>query len=94
MKIRFHSQPHEPERDDGIKVSYAPAKRNVPKIRWYLILLVVSSPLIYFVTTVLMNNVLVKAQGFVSLKLVEVRSAHAGILSEVLVKPWDMKRFG
>ncbi|RTZ57965.1 MAG: hypothetical protein DSZ33_06840 [Gammaproteobacteria bacterium] len=89
MKIRFHNQAKEAERDDGIKVAYAPAKRGFPKLRWYLILLVVSSPLIYFILHTAMNNVLVKAQGVVNLPLIEVRSSHSGVLTDLLVSPGD-----
>ncbi len=89
MKVRFQHQPGEPERDDGIKVAYAPAKRVFPRLRWYLILLLVSSPLIYFILHIALNNVLVKAQGSVSLPLVEVRSTHAGVLTDLYASPRD-----
>ena len=49
MKIRFNSdKERNPTQDGGLKVLYAPGKRVAFRLRWYLILLLISSPLLWF----------------------------------------------
>ena len=81
MKVKFDKPAVEPELDDGVKVEYAPAKRPFPVLRWYLILLIVASPIIYFIGTIIADKISIQASGFVSLDLVQVRSPQEGRLA-------------
>ena len=48
MKIRFDSRKElNPTQEQGLTVLYAPGKRMAFRVRWYLILLLVASPLIW-----------------------------------------------
>jgi hypothetical protein len=49
MKVRFKGlRTPEPEQQRGFKVSYGPGKRQAFRWRWYLMLALVLSPVIYF----------------------------------------------
>lgn len=67
----------------GMKVPYAPAKRQAAKWRWYLILFIVASPLLYFLLKLILSQVIVTAQGFISLEKVAVNSTTTGIIQKL-----------
>lgn len=95
MKIRFvKPEQSDPNRDRGIQVPYAPGKRQLARWRWYLILLVVSSPFLFFVVKFLYSSVLIQAPGFVAQEQLTVRSSTQGTVDEVFVKPLDEVRQG
>ena len=87
MKIRFSNRQKDPSVHHGVKIPYAPAKRKAAQWRWYLILLLVSSPLIYFLLRMGLSFVIVTAQGFISLDKIEVNSTVSGIVDNITVKP-------
>src|SRR5882724_10504474 len=88
MKVRFvKPEQKDPARDRGITVPYAPAKRNLARWRWYIILLVVSSPLLYFISKFAYSSVVVEAPGFLRQEQITVRAMVAGYVSDVYVKP-------
>jgi len=90
MKVRFNTKrQNDPTRDQGIKVPYAPAKRRVAQWRWYLILLVVSSPLLYFLFHLVFSQVIVSAQGLVTLEKIPINSSGAGYVSRISVHLGD-----
>ncbi len=90
MKVKFDKPAAQPELDDGVKVEYAPAKRPFPVLRWYLILLIVASPIIYFIGTILTDKVSIRASGFVSLDLVQIRSPQEGRVTAFNIAVRDM----
>lgn len=95
MKVRFvKPEASNPERDRGITVPYAPGKRHLARWRWYLILLVVSSPFLFFVGKFLYSSVLIQAPGFVAQEQLTVRSSSQGHVDQVYVKPLDEVREG
>lgn len=95
MKIRFvKPEQSDPNRDRGIQVPYAPGKRQLARWRWYLILLVVSSPFLFFVVKFLYSSVLIQAPGFVAQEQLTVRSSTQGYVDEVFVKPLDEVKQG
>lgn len=95
MKIRFDKpEAGDPLRDRGIKVSYAPAKRQLARWRWYLILLVVSSPLLYFVSKFAYSSVVVEAPGFISQEQISIGAPVQGHVDEIYVKPLQEVRAG
>ncbi|MGH8506646.1 MAG: HlyD family secretion protein [Stenotrophobium sp.] len=90
MKVRFvEPERADPNRDRGITVPYAPAKRHLARWRWYAILLVVSSPLLYFAGRLLLSSVLVEAPAVVSQDQITVRTNGQGYVDEVFVKPME-----
>jgi multidrug resistance efflux pump len=87
MKIRFRSPKQlAPDREQGVRVPYAPAKRSAVRWRWYLILLLVSLPLLYLVGQILYSWLVVKAPGYVSLAPIQINSSAAGQLAALPVK--------
>ncbi|TXH04602.1 MAG: HlyD family efflux transporter periplasmic adaptor subunit [Nevskiaceae bacterium] len=88
MKVRFvEPERIDPNRDRGIAVPYAPAKRYQAHWRWYLILLVVSSPLLYFAGKVAWSSVVIEAPAVISQEQITVRTSSQGYVDEVFVKP-------
>lgn len=88
MKVRFKTEKEqEPDRDNGVQVKYGLAKRALPKLRWYLILLVVSSPLIYFVGKLVYSSFVVEAPGVISLSNVKINSTISGVVESISVEP-------
>ena len=83
MKFSFQKKEKDPNIVQGIKVPYAPAKRQAAKWRWYLILFIVSSPLLYFLFKLVLSQVIVTAQGFISLEKVAVNSTSAGTIQKL-----------
>lgn len=79
-----------PTVDEGLSVSYAPARRAAAKLRWYAIVLLVSSPLIYFLVKIIFGWIVISAEGRVSLDPIDINSAASGIVDAVLVKPGDV----
>ena len=90
MKVRFNTKRQkDPTRDQGIKVPYAPAKRRVAQWRWYLILLVVSSPLIYFLFKLVFSYVTISAQGIIALEKISINSSSTGYVDQINVQVGD-----
>jgi multidrug resistance efflux pump len=88
MKVRFvEPERVDPNRDRGIKVPYAPAKRQQARWRWYLILLVVSSPLLYFTVKMVWASIVVEAPAVISQEQITVRTPGQGYVDAVFVKP-------
>jgi multidrug resistance efflux pump len=87
MKIRFDSpKERDPNRDKGIRLPYSPGKRRSVRWRWYLVLLLLCSPLLYFLFNLGITRLLVSATGFVSLDPVAVNSSAAGVLEQLAVE--------
>lgn len=90
MKVRFTSpKEQQPTTDDGLKVIYAPAKRVAYRIRWYLILLLVSSPVLWFLGTLLGGMLLLEAPAHTLLPLTEVRALESGRVHQLHVRSGD-----
>ena len=83
MEFSFQKKEKDPNVVQGMKVPYAPAKRQAAKWRWYLILFIVSSPLLYFLFKLILAQVLVTAQGFISLEKVAVNSTSVGTIQKL-----------
>ncbi len=91
MKINFdENKRRNPQREKEIKVSYAPAKRKTALFRWYLILLIVSSPLLYFFGKMFYMLLVVNAPGYVTLNKIPVNASVAGIVTKIAVKTGEM----
>ena len=87
MKIRFNSdKERNPTQDGGLKVLYAPGKRVAFRLRWYLILLLISSPLLWFFGRLGVGYLRVEAPAQIQMPVVELRAREAGTVAELLVK--------
>ncbi|NNL75586.1 MAG: hypothetical protein HKO68_04530 [Desulfobacterales bacterium] len=83
MKVSFQKKEKGADTIRGMKVSYGPAKRKAATWRWYLILLCVSSPLLYFLFKLILFQIIVTAQGVVSLEKVAINSTSTGIIQKL-----------
>lgn len=86
MKIRFSNRQNDPSVHRGVKIPYAPAKRKFAQWRWYLILLIVSSPLLYFLFRMGLSLVIINAQGYISLDKIGINSTVSGTVESIVVK--------
>lgn len=90
MKIRFNSdKERNPTQDGGLKVLYAPGKRGAFRLRWYLILLLISSPLLWVFGRLGVGYLRVEAPAQIEVPVVELRAREAGTVAELLVKSGD-----
>ncbi|MDH4607811.1 HlyD family efflux transporter periplasmic adaptor subunit [Pseudomonas sp. BN102] len=95
MKIRFSSsKEQQPTQDQGLKVLYAPGKRLAFKLRWYLILLAVTSPLLFLVGREFFGLWLIEAPAQLHLPSSELRAREAGQVERVLGRPGDRVEVG
>lgn len=95
MKIRFNSdKERNPTQDGGLKVLYAPGKRGAFRLRWYLILLLISSPLLWVFGRLGVGYLRVEAPAQIEVPVVELRAREAGTVAELLVKSGDHVQSG
>ena len=95
MKVRFSShKEQDPTREEGMKVLYAPGKRAAFRLRWYLILLLVASPFIWFVGSLIMEVALTEAPARTNLPTADVRAMLTGSLDKLHVQPGSRVREG
>jgi len=67
VNINFNRKRRDPDREGQMRVRYAPAKRNLAQLKWRLTLLIVLSPLLYFLSKIILGFFLEPASGFVML---------------------------
>lgn len=60
--------------NEKLKVHYAPAKRHLPKWQWYGLAILLISPLAYCFTHILLNNMSVTANGFITTDSIVIRA--------------------
>jgi multidrug resistance efflux pump len=90
MKVRFKGlRTPEPEQQRGFKVSYGPGKRQAFRWRWYLMLALVLSPVIYFTWQLTADRVLVEADGILTTEPISLAATNSGVVSAILVEPGD-----
>lgn len=87
MKVRFSSQKEQdPTKQDGMRVLYAPGKRAAFRFRWYLILLLVSSPFLWFVGQLLLEVARTESPARTHLPVADVRAMLTGALEKLHVQ--------
>lgn len=87
MKVRFTSnKERQPTVDNGIKVIYAPGKRMAFRLRWYLILLLVASPVLWFAGNMLSAFIVLDAPARIIQPLTEVRALESGVVVDLPVE--------
>ncbi|SDU19639.1 HlyD family secretion protein [Halopseudomonas salegens] len=88
MKVRFSSQKEQnPTVDGGLKVMYAPGKRAAYRLRWYLILLIVASPFLWFLFKLASGLVLLEVPARTVQLLQDVRALESGVVTQLHVIP-------
>ncbi|MCO5401241.1 HlyD family secretion protein [Ralstonia soli] len=95
MKIRFDSsKERSPTQEQGLKVLYAPGKRMAFRLRWYLILLLVASPLIWFFAKLAVGAWMIEAPAQLVLPQIDIRSREPALVSRVNVRAGDKVEAG
>lgn len=95
MKVRFSSsKEQDPTRDGGLRVLYAPGKRVAFRLRWYLILLLVASPFLWFIGKLAMGVFLVEAPARILQPTLEIRALEGGQVQALAVEPGDRVEAG
>lgn len=93
MKIRFDSRKElNPTQEQGLSVLYAPGKRTAFRVRWYLILLLVASPLIWLGGKLAYGMLMIDAPAQLRLPILEVRARDTGRVEQLFVKAGDQVR--
>lgn len=86
MKIRFDSRKElSPTQEQGLSVLYAPGKRMAFRVRWYLILFLVASPLIWLGGKLAYGMLMIDAPAQLRLPILEVRARDAGRVDQLFV---------
>ena len=88
MKIKFSSaKEQQPTQEQGLQVLYAPGKRLAFRVRWYLILLAVLSPLLWLIGRWVLTLWLIEAPAQLHLPGSELRARDAAQVQQLLVQP-------
>ena len=88
MQVNFRPRPRAPDEIGGVKVSYLKVARGAGrKVAWYLILLIVLSPILYLAAGVVGSWLTLGASGLVTLEPREIRAADSGIVVRLTVTP-------
>lgn len=91
MKVTFQTQKQrDPDKENGVQVPYGPARKHLPRVRWWLILLVVFSPLLYFLSTLVRDISLIEVPGTITFPSQTYRSIAPGLVENVWVKANDV----
>jgi HlyD family secretion protein len=84
MKVRFNTPPTEAVESNGLPLRYAAAKRHVPRLRWYFLVALVATPLLYFSSNIFLAAIWDSSPGFVVLNEVVVRAEVSGLVHTLL----------
>lgn len=88
MKVNFHlDKQNKPDSENGMKVVYGSAKRSGYKIRWYLILLLVVSPLLFMGYYLFRTQILITAPAIVTSYPVTFIATQSAVVGEI---PYDV----
>jgi multidrug resistance efflux pump len=87
MKVKFHlDKKRNPQSNDGMKVGYGLAKRGGYRIRWFLILALILSPLVVAAYYFYRSNILIIAPAILTSKPVIIASHDDGVIEQIRVK--------
>ncbi|PFG57790.1 multidrug resistance efflux pump [Vibrio sp. ES.051] len=86
MKVNFYlDKRHKPQSESGMKVVYGQAKRGGYRLRWYLILAIVISPLVLMAYYLFKTQILVTAPGVITSYPLVVTATRAATVGPVPV---------
>ncbi|CAA0112872.1 Uncharacterised protein [BD1-7 clade bacterium] len=84
MKVSFEkSKRRNPTEDQGFRVNYAPAKRTAFRVRWYLLVAFVLSPVLLLMWFGFHRNILVIADGVITSEPITLYAPQNGFVSSV-----------
>lgn len=84
MKVNFHLEKKDkPQSENGIKVVYGQAKRGGYRVRWYLILAIVVSPLLAMAYYLFRTQVLVTAPAILTTSPVTINAPHPSVVGPI-----------
>ncbi len=87
MKVEFKQEKQiNPTSQDGFNIDYAPAKRAAFKLRWYLMVLFVVSPLLFAAWYFLGEKLLVKADGIITSEPIKIFAKKDGVIQKINFK--------
>ena len=87
MKVNFHlDKKNNPQSESGMTVLYGQAKRSGYRLRWYLILAIVVSPLLFMAYYLFRTQILVTAPGIITSYPLTVTSTQAAIVEPMLIE--------
>jgi pyruvate/2-oxoglutarate dehydrogenase complex dihydrolipoamide acyltransferase (E2) component len=87
VKVQFDSPPSTPNQNGGLSVSYAAAKRQLPRARWYLLLALMLALPFYFLVQFALGLLFETAPGMVQLDQITIKAGAGGRLGSLAVKP-------
>jgi len=90
VKVTYISpKENRPAVEEGVSVLYAPSKRNAYQLRWYLILFLVSLPVLYFLYNLVFYFFVVEVSGVLSTNRIVVKSSARGHVKTIDVDYWQ-----
>ncbi|WP_018949988.1 HlyD family secretion protein [Thioalkalivibrio sp. ALMg11] len=90
MKIRFDSSDRrQAGQDGGLKVRYGPARRAAFRLRWYLILLLVASPVLYFLYSLISDQLSTEVPAMIWYPQHQLLARVPGFVDSVEVDRWE-----
>ena len=85
MKVNFHlDKKNKPHSENGMTVLYGQAKRSGYRLRWYLILAIVISPLLFMSYYLFRTQILVTAPGIVTSYPLTITSPQSATVDDLL----------
>lgn len=86
MKIRFDRPEDKPaDAPQGVKLPYAPAKRAISAIRWWIVVLAVSSPMIYLLVKLGQTILFTTAVGVINMDKVAINAGTESVVADMRV---------
>jgi len=87
MNIKFHlDKQKNPAQHGGVKINYGAGKRIAFRLRWYLILLLIVSPLLIFVWYITKDKVIVESPGILTTDPLTLQTSQDAVISAVNIK--------
>ena len=87
MKIKFHlDKQKNPAQHGGVKINYGAGKRIAFRLRWYLILFLIISPVLIFVWYITKDKVIVESPGLLTTEPLKIQASQDAVISTVNIK--------
>ena len=87
MKIKFHlDKQKNPTQHGGVKINYGAGKRIAFRLRWYLILFLIISPVLIFVWYITKDKVIVESPGLLTTEPLKIQASQDAVISAVNIK--------
>ena len=91
MKISFSNNKNSDATvKNNIKIPYGNAKRIFPQLKWWLVLIVIALPFVYFSGKIISEWLFVRSPGTIYLEKVVVNANEGGTIESIAGKRGDM----